>query len=58
MGTAPLAHPEEGLTFAGRVAEEFKLLSGVFVRVGSLRVALIDAAPGSAIGVGGRPLRV
>jgi feruloyl-CoA synthase len=32
------------LTFAGRVAEEFKLLSGVFVRVGSLRVALIDAA--------------
>lgn len=38
------AHPEEGLTFAGRVAEEFKLLSGVFVRVGSLRVALIDAA--------------
>lgn len=37
------AQPEEGLTFAGRVAEEFKLLSGVFVRVGSLRVALIDA---------------
>ncbi len=36
-------HPEEGLTFAGRVAEEFKLQSGVFVRVGALRVAVIDA---------------
>lgn len=37
-------HPEEGFTFAGRVAEEFKLQSGVFVRVGGLRVAAIDAA--------------
>lgn len=36
-------HPEEGFTFAGRVAEEFKLQSGVFVRVGGLRVAAIDA---------------
>ena len=36
-------HPEEGFTFAGRVAEEFKLQSGVFVRVGALRVAAIDA---------------
>lgn len=36
--------PEEGLAFAGRVAEEFKLLSGVFVRVSSLRVQCLDAA--------------
>jgi feruloyl-CoA synthase len=38
--------PEEGLAFAGRVAEEFKLLSGVFVRVGALRVEAIEAAGG------------
>jgi feruloyl-CoA synthase len=36
--------PEEGLAFAGRVAEEFKLLSGIFVRVGTLRVELVNAA--------------
>lgn len=35
--------PTEGLAFAGRVAEEFKLQSGVFVRVGSLRVECINA---------------
>lgn len=39
-------HPEEGLVFSGRVAEEFKLQSGVFVRVGSLRVEAIEAAAG------------
>jgi len=36
--------PEEGLAFAGRVAEEFKLQSGIFVRVGTLRVELVNAA--------------
>ena len=36
--------PEEGLAFAGRVAEEFKLQSGIFVRVGSLRVEAVNAA--------------
>ncbi|RDK05999.1 AMP-binding protein [Cupriavidus lacunae] len=36
--------PDEGLTFAGRVAEEFKLQSGVFVRVSSLRVDCLSAA--------------
>lgn len=36
--------PMEGLVFAGRVAEEFKLQSGIFVRVGSLRVEAINAA--------------
>jgi feruloyl-CoA synthase len=40
------AHPEEGLSFAGRVTEEFKLQSGTFVRVGSLRVEVIDACGG------------
>lgn len=37
------ARPEEGLAFAGRVAEEFKLQSGIFVRVGSLRVEAVSA---------------
>lgn len=36
--------PAQGLVFAGRVAEEFKLQSGIFVRVGSLRVEAINAA--------------
>lgn len=36
--------PEEGLVFAGRVAEEFKLQSGIFVRVGALRVDAVSAA--------------
>ncbi|WP_227747214.1 AMP-binding protein [Paraburkholderia franconis] len=34
--------PEEGLAFAGRVAEEFKLQSGIFVRVGTLRVEVVS----------------
>lgn len=37
------ARPEEGMAFAGRVAEEFKLQSGIFVRVGSLRVDVVSA---------------
>ena len=37
------ARPEEGLVFAGRVAEEFKLQSGIFVRVGTLRVEAVNA---------------
>lgn len=41
------SEPHEGLAFAGRVAEEFKLQSGIFVRVGTLRVeeAINAAAP-------------
>jgi feruloyl-CoA synthase len=35
--------PERGLLFDGRVAEDFKLLTGTWVHVGSLRVAGIDA---------------
>jgi feruloyl-CoA synthase len=36
--------PAQGLIFAGRVVEDFKLTSGTFVHVGSLRVAAITAA--------------
>ncbi len=36
--------PTKGLIFAGRVVEDFKLMSGTFVHVGSLRVAAIAAA--------------
>ena len=35
--------PEEGLVFAGRVVEDFKLMTGTFVHVGSLRVAAVAA---------------
>ncbi len=37
------AHPEQGLFFDGRVAEDFKLTSGTWVSVGTLRVAGIAA---------------
>jgi feruloyl-CoA synthase len=36
--------PEQGLVFAGRVVEDFKLLSGTFVHVGGLRLAALSAA--------------
>jgi feruloyl-CoA synthase len=37
------AHPERGLFFDGRVAEDFKLNSGTWVSVGTVRVAGIAA---------------
>jgi feruloyl-CoA synthase len=37
-------HPEKGLLFDGRVAENFKLTSGTWVHVGPLRLAAIAAA--------------
>ena len=37
------AHPEKGLLFDGRVAEDFKLMSGTWVSVGMLRVAALEA---------------
>ncbi|GLR85715.1 feruloyl-CoA synthase [Bradyrhizobium iriomotense] len=40
---ADSAHPERGLFFDGRVAEDFKLNSGTWVSVGTLRVAGIAA---------------
>ncbi len=36
--------PERGLAFDGRVAEDFKLRTGVWVHVGALRLRLISAA--------------
>lgn len=37
---------EQGLLFAGRVVEDFKLLSGTFVQVGTLRVdSIVSASP-------------
>jgi feruloyl-CoA synthase len=38
-------HPELGLAFRGRLAEDFKLLTGTFVRVGAVRTALLSAIP-------------
>ncbi len=36
--------PSRGISFDGRVAEDFKLISGTWVRVGLLRVAVLAAA--------------
>ena len=38
------ADPVQGLCFAGRVAEEFKLVSGTWVAAGSLRAEAVTAA--------------
>jgi feruloyl-CoA synthase len=38
------ANPLEGLVFAGRLSDEFKLQTGTFVLAGALRAAFIDAA--------------
>src|SRR5438477_599204 len=38
--------PDQGLMFDGRLAEDFKLSSGTFVRVGALRGALVSACGG------------
>jgi feruloyl-CoA synthase len=37
--------PSAGLVFRGRIAEDFKLATGTFVRVGALRTALLSCAP-------------
>jgi feruloyl-CoA synthase len=37
------AHPERGLVFDGRITEDFKLNSGTWVSVGTLRPALVAA---------------
>ena len=36
--------PSKGIVFVGRIAEEFKLLTGTWVNVGKVRVDAIDAA--------------
>jgi feruloyl-CoA synthase len=38
-------NPNAGLIFRGRVAEDFKLETGTFVRVGAVRTALLSAIP-------------
>lgn len=38
--------PEAGLAFDGRIAEEFKLASGVWVNAGAVRTALVAAGEG------------
>lgn len=40
------ASPEQGLYFAGRRAEQFKLSNGTFVAAGRVREALLKACPG------------
>ena len=37
--------PNAGLVFRGRIAEDFKLATGTFVRVGAVRTALLSALP-------------
>jgi feruloyl-CoA synthase len=37
--------PNAGLVFRGRIAEDFKLQSGTFVRVGAVRTALLSGIP-------------
>nr|WP_281189206.1 AMP-binding protein [Janibacter corallicola] len=37
--------PDRGLLFRGRIAEDFKLATGTFVRVGAVRTALLSACP-------------
>jgi feruloyl-CoA synthase len=37
--------PNAGLLFRGRLAEDFKLATGTFVRVGAVRTALLSAVP-------------
>jgi feruloyl-CoA synthase len=44
MKLADPDHPEQGLVFDGRVAEDFKLTTGTWVHVGALRTKLIAAA--------------
>ncbi|MEV8611463.1 feruloyl-CoA synthase [Amycolatopsis sp. NPDC051373] len=39
------ADPNAGLLFGGRIAEDFKLDTGTFVRVGALRTGLLSAVP-------------
>jgi feruloyl-CoA synthase len=45
VGPADPDNPNAGLVFRGRIAEDFKLATGTFVRVGALRTALLSVAP-------------
>lgn len=48
VGFADPDDPNEGLVFKGRIAEDFKLTTGTFVRVGAVRTALLSAVPALA----------
>ncbi len=41
-------HPDEGLKFAGRLSEDFKLQTGTWVSAGALRVGVVSALDGLA----------
>ena len=45
VALADPADPNAGLVFRGRIAEDFKLITGTFVRVGAVRTALLSAVP-------------
>jgi feruloyl-CoA synthase len=45
VAPADPADPNAGLVFRGRIAEDFKLATGTFVRVGAVRTALLSAVP-------------
>ena len=45
VACAEPADPNAGLVFCGRIAEDFKLTTGTFVRVGAVRAALLSAMP-------------
>jgi feruloyl-CoA synthase len=45
VSLADPADLDAGLLFRGRIAEDFKLSSGTFVRVGAVRTALLSAVP-------------
>lgn len=52
------ADPGQGIVFDGRTVEDFKLQTGTFVQVGTLRVALLSAVPllkDAVIAAPGRP---
>jgi feruloyl-CoA synthase len=45
VGFADPGDPNAGLVFRSRIAEDFKLATGTFVRVGAVRTALLSAVP-------------
>jgi feruloyl-CoA synthase len=45
VAVADPGDPGAGLLFRGRLAEDFKLATGTFVRVGAVRTALLSAVP-------------
>jgi feruloyl-CoA synthase len=45
VGFAVPGEPGAGLVFRGRIAEDFKLATGTFVRVGAVRTGLLSSVP-------------